>query len=132
VTRIKDTDDLCVIDENQFFIRGVWEIPRSDENGIFGWGVWAQVSRTDFESILKLWDDDATAVVMAGRLGVEPPGFSGGLGHPVTIRLRDGKTRPQIIMKPSDSEIYSAQRDGIDFNRWHEVVSKFVPWAVND
>ena len=42
------TPDLCVIDEEHFFIRGCLEIPVVDGDGPFVWGVWASL-RTCFE-----------------------------------------------------------------------------------
>jgi hypothetical protein len=91
-SRAKLSTDLCSIDDKQFFLRGLLELPikpetmmlqtpssgrdsvNSDNNDIykdirlwprFRWGVWVQVSAEDFNRILQDWCKE-------GRESMEP------------------------------------------------------------
>src|SRR5689334_8872281 len=46
------TDD-CIVDKERFLVRGCIEIPVIGEEGPFVWGVWVDISQSDF---LK-WSD---------------------------------------------------------------------------
>ena len=43
------TKDLCIIKGNDFFVRGVIEIPVHDYKHEFGWGVWVSHKRENSE-----------------------------------------------------------------------------------
>jgi hypothetical protein len=95
-TRVKYTEDVCMIDEQAFFIRGVLEVPIRDTNDHFEWGVWAEVSEQDFRRYFDLWDADGVEA--------EPPfdgRLSGGISYyadsdqlAVRVHLRSGGKRP--------------------------------------
>jgi hypothetical protein len=46
--RIRLTSDTCIIDDEEFFIRGVIEIPIHDATDSFGFGVWVSQKRENF------------------------------------------------------------------------------------
>ncbi len=49
------SSDQCIIDENQFYIRGCLEIPIIDSDNVFLWGLWAFVKENVFQgSVGKL------------------------------------------------------------------------------
>ena len=50
------TSDQCVIDEQQFYVRGCIEIPIRGTDGVFLWGVWAKVEDQFFDAISAHWD----------------------------------------------------------------------------
>ena len=51
--RIGFTSDTCVIDDEDFFIRGVIEIPIHDYPRNFGLGVWISQKRENFNTYLE-------------------------------------------------------------------------------
>jgi len=52
-TRVKITSDLCSIDDEDFFIRGVVEIHVHGEEYPFGLGVWISEKKEDFETYAR-------------------------------------------------------------------------------
>lgn len=54
--RIHGTTDTCVIDDENFFIRGVLVIPIRGENTDLGLGVWVSQKRENFEKYLANFD----------------------------------------------------------------------------
>ncbi|TWU44155.1 hypothetical protein Q31b_16910 [Novipirellula aureliae] len=54
--RCELTPDFCVIDENEFFIRGCLEIPVLDSPRPFVWGVWTSISFKSFHRMGEIWE----------------------------------------------------------------------------
>jgi len=72
-TRSKLDANLCVIDRNEYYVRGCLEIPISDSPETFVWGVWASVSEESFRYVLDHWTspigpDEPSAFRMAVQL----------------------------------------------------------------
>ncbi|KIL78949.1 hypothetical protein SD77_3750 [Bacillus badius] len=44
-------EDLCIIDEEYFFVRGCIEIPVVDGEGPFIWDVWVSLSENSFQQL---------------------------------------------------------------------------------
>src|SRR5262249_12728714 len=55
-TRAKLSDDICIIDNTERYVRGCLEIPVRDSAEIFVWGVWVSVSEESLRYILAHWD----------------------------------------------------------------------------
>jgi len=43
----------CVIDRNEYYVRGCLEMPVSDSPVLFVWGVWISVSEESFRYVLE-------------------------------------------------------------------------------
>src|SRR5687767_10534972 len=54
--RIQLTSDTCIIDDEDFFIRGVVEIHVHDYPEVFGFGVWVSLKRENFFNYLDNFD----------------------------------------------------------------------------
>ncbi len=50
------TEDLCIIEGNDFFVHGVIEIPVHDYEHEFGWGVWVSHKKENFEIYREHFD----------------------------------------------------------------------------
>ena len=57
-SRVKLTPDTCVIDDEDFFIRGVIHIPIHDHPNDFGFGVWVSQKRENFFKYVENFDTD--------------------------------------------------------------------------
>jgi hypothetical protein len=118
-TRGELSSDVCVIDDQYFFVRGFVEIPIIDSDEPFAWGVWVSLSRANFERAGELWQD-------AERVN-EPPyfgWFSNSLpGYPETLELktaihsRAAGVRPYIGLEPTAHPLAVEQRNGITMAR---------------
>ena len=54
--RIQGTSDTCIIDNEDYFIRGLIEIPVLDHDKNFGIGAWVSQKRENFEIYLQNFD----------------------------------------------------------------------------
>jgi hypothetical protein len=126
--RCELTSDLCMIDEEHFFIRGCLEVPVVDGPGPFVWGVWTSLSRTSFKRVGELWESP--------ERDKEPPYFgwlSSSLPlYPNTINLkakvhnRPLGQRPFVELEPTDHPLAVEQRNGITMNRVREIAEALL------
>lgn len=124
-TRAKLTDDLCTIDDSEYYVRGCLEVPVSDSSESLIWGVWVSVSKESFRYILAQWD--------APIAEDEPPRFGwlstwiDGYPEPLEIRchvfLRPSNLRPRIVLEPTDYPLAVEQHRGITLDRVKELAA---------
>jgi hypothetical protein len=115
--------DLCVIKNQDFFVRGLIEIPVRGSDQPFRWGVWTSLSKKNFDKIAELWDNP--------KLLDEPAYFgwlSSSIGiYPETLNLkanvhsRSIRERPLIVLEPTDHPLSIEQRDGLSIQRIREI-----------
>ncbi|HLH25307.1 MAG TPA: DUF2199 domain-containing protein [Chloroflexota bacterium] len=121
--RCRILDEVCIIDNEHFFIRGNIEIPIRGQETPFGWTVWTSLSRANFERAVRLWDRPER---------VDEPPYFGWLNnllppYPTTIDLkthvhtRPVGTRPYIELEPTDHPLAVEQRQGITMARVQEI-----------
>jgi hypothetical protein len=117
--RAKLSDDLCMIDGVEHYVRGCVEIPVLDCSEPFVWGVWVSISEESLRRILDLWD--------APVVENEPPRFGwlctwlDPYPEPHEIRchvyIRPGTLRPRIVLEPTDYPLAVEQNTGITLAR---------------
>lgn len=122
-----DTETCCV-DDAFFFVRGCLEVPILGESEPFVWGVWASLSRPNFERYRQL--------LAARRRSHEGPFFgwlSASLrGYPDTenlktrVHLRDDGVRPRIELEPTEHPLAIEQRSGITLDRVAAILSAYA------
>lgn len=117
------TGDYCIIDDEEFYVRGCLEIPVLGREEPLLWGVWVSLSRANFEREQQLANDPK-------RLD-EPPYF-GWLSSripicPDTALLKTNVQtqavgqRPRIELHASDHPLSVEQRTGITEARLIEI-----------
>jgi Uncharacterized protein conserved in bacteria (DUF2199). len=121
--------DQCVIRRQAFFVHGLIEIPVTDTDEIFAWGVWVSLSEEKFTRVTRLWNT-------AGR-ETEPPYFGWlstelQLYSPTTIELKTNVhgrpvgERPFIELEPTDHPLAVEQRTGITRARVQEIAETLL------
>ena len=126
--RCRLDSDTCVVDEEFFFIRGCLEVPILGAPDPFIWGLWVSLSRKNFDTFLRLYDED--------RRSHEGPFFgwlSASLrGYPPTenlktrVHLRDRGQRPFIELEPTEHPLAVEQRSGITVERAAMILSEHL------
>lgn len=122
--RINSTDDICVIDNKEFYIRGILPIPVIDSNDEFRWGVWARVEEDDFKNYLQYWD---------GHIPKNAPSLNGYLSggikdYPdsdmveVQIHLQPDDQRPIFRALSSEHQLGFDQQNGVTMEKVHSFV----------
>lgn len=130
-SRVFETDDVCVIDGVTFMIRGVLDLPIAGADEQFGWGVWAEIDRQDYQRYLAVWgqDDEEQVPPFPGRL-------AGGIGaYPdsdrlaVSVKLRGDGQRPRFTVVSETHPLGVDQRAGITREKAHRFVEPFLEGA---
>jgi hypothetical protein len=124
--RVRDSDDVVIVDGRIFVIRGVMEIPIVDLEGThFEWGLWASVSPRTFARYDELYSVDAEGEPpFPGLLAVSPATYPDLLDAPVTVQLRSASLRPLFHPTSFEHPLFREHRDGITQQRWHQIVAE--------
>ena len=126
-TRISSTTDVCVIDNEDYFIRGVILIPVLDQPEDFGLGVWVSQKRENFDTYLA--DFGSTEIgPFFGWLSNRIPFYEQDTWALKTMaRFQGNNQRPLIEVEPSDHPLYRDYSEGITLDQaW-----QYVHWRSN-
>ena len=119
------TEDLCIIEGHDFFVRGVIEIPVRDYEHEFGWGVWVSHKQENFE-IYREHFDAADIGPFFGWLATEIDYYSEPtLNLKTKAHYRGIGLRPQIVLEPSEHPLYLQQRDGISLGDAWKIIHHY-------
>lgn len=123
------TEDICTIGKKRFFIRGCLPVTLADIDGIFVWGLWAEVSRPVFERFQEVSQSGATDELPSfGALSVEREPLLRGMDHlPVMIRFGAARKSPTFVLEPSNHWLCRDQQNGITLHRLHQMLHAFFP-----
>jgi hypothetical protein len=119
--------DYCVIDEDDYFIRGVLEIPVHGSDEEFVIGVWSTLSKANFVREQQMASDLAR---------VNEPAYFGWFAnqiwqYPNTLNLkcnvisREPGQRPSILLEATDHPLSVEQRNGISHERQEQLSAQF-------
>ncbi len=114
------SEDFCIRDGSDFFVRCVLDIPLIGTDGAsFGYGVWSTLSEKNFRLYTESFDSGNQ-----GDLGPWFGWFSNRLkGYPDTLNLkcqvrpRSNRRRPLIELEATDHPLVAEQREGIGVDR---------------
>jgi hypothetical protein len=124
--RIQLTNDICVIDNQYYFIRGVIKIPVNDGETYFGIGVWISQKKENFENYQQHPDSSEIGPYF-GWLCSDIPEFGNTLSLKTEAHFQNGNLRPWIKLQTSDHPLAVAQQEGISLARAWEVVHEYLP-----
>jgi hypothetical protein len=130
-SRSWNAEDLCVVWESdngprRHFIRAILPIPIRGEQQDYGWGVWVEVSETDFTFTHDHGSDPSQAVArtFSGALANALPDMPSTRGLAGSVRLTGPDTLPFFLLRPGeDHPLAHEQREGV-------FPERIVEWAV--
>jgi hypothetical protein len=126
--RCELTSDTCVIDDEDFFVRGCIEIPVKGAEEPFQWGAWVSLSRQNFQKFVELLDSPIRAHhgPYFGWLSVDIGIYPCTANLKTMVHLRDNGMRPSIQLEPTDHPLAVEQREGISIERVAEIYTAFM------
>ncbi len=119
---IQESNDLCVIDGERFFIRAVLPLPVEARERVYKIGLWIEVNQPAFERIYELWDEtkqdeeEPFQCYVANSIPTLPETT----GLSAEVRLTGPGLRPQIFIQQVEHPLYNEQCLGITAHRAHE------------
>jgi hypothetical protein len=129
--RAQLTDDTCVIDDHDFLIRGVLEIPIHDRAERFGIGVWVSQKRENFLAYVN--DPDSTEIgPFFGWLCTRIEYYSAEtLALKAMAHFPGHGLRPFIELAPTDHPLAVDQREGITLDKAWEIAHWYAPSPIS-
>lgn len=126
--RCELTPDLCVIDGSHFFVRGRLELPVTDADQPFTWGVWASLSHASFARTLAMWEQDGREAdpPCFGWLSTSLPLYPNTLHLKTHVHTCPVGFRPRVELEPTDHPLAIEQRQGITRDRVREIAEALL------
>jgi hypothetical protein len=112
--------DQCIIDQQQFFLRGCLELPIIGHSEPFLWGLWATVWEKDFEEIADCWElqeRERTHGPFKGRLANSIKDYPETLNLKLKVVLQPLGTRPLFYIGESEHPLANEQQNGISYQQ---------------
>jgi hypothetical protein len=119
-------EDICIIDGEHFFIRGLINLPIIGTAETFRWGVWGSLSKDNFEKLLSMFEDPKRVEL--------PPMFSWLSNqideYPDTINLKmyahiqEPRDRPTFELEPTNHPLSQEYHHGITPERVKEIMTR--------
>jgi hypothetical protein len=127
--RVTLTSDTCIIDGEDFFIRGVIEIPVHDYPPGFAFGVWVSQKEENFRRYLDHFDT-AEIGPYFGWLSNEIACYDESTIKLKTMaHFRGRGLRPAIVLEPTHHPLAVDQREGISLERAWEIAHYYFDAA---
>ena len=114
--RVRLDNDLCIVDDEHHFIRGVLHFPVHGQAASFGIGVWVSQKAENFWTYVK-HSDSAEIGPFFGWLSNDFVfGGERTLNLKTNAHFPGGTSRPNIELEPTDHPLAVAQREGISLD----------------
>jgi hypothetical protein len=114
--RARISSDQCIIDSEQFYLRGCLELPIIDSDDIFLWGLWGRIHEKDFDTIHEFWEKEGREHAIGpfkGRLANSLSIYPETLNLRLEIRIQPVGARPLFFLKEPDHPLTVEQQLGI-------------------
>lgn len=124
---VRESDDLCTIRADHFFVRGVLPLTVDGWDTPYRIGVWVEVERATFDRIRDLWGapDQHKEPAFSATLANDIPSFPSTVGMLVELQLIGPTSRPDVLVPGSDHPLHREQCQGITSHRANEYSSYF-------
>ena len=113
--RCSISTDLCTLDDEYFFIRGLLELPIVGVDERFAYGVWSTLSRENFDLYSSTFDQDIQSNLgpFFGYLSNGIPGYENSLNLHVDVQPRDHGDRPSFGLHDQGHPLCDTQKNGL-------------------
>lgn len=121
-------EDYCAIEDRDFFVRGIIELPILGTAERLAWGVWGSLSRDNFEALLKMDADEKRdeRPPMFSWLSTEIPEYPDTLNLKMYAHIQEPGLRPQFELELTDHPLAQEYHKGITPERVKEIMLRRV------
>ena len=124
--RVDSDGELCIIDDEYYFVHGVLQLPVHGGDEVFEWGVWVSLSPAAFNRTVEQWETPGRESEPAyfGWLSTELPYSPTTINLKTHVQTRAVGQRPLVLLHPSDHPLAIEQHRGITMARVQEIVEQ--------
>lgn len=124
--RITLSEDLCAVDDEFYFIRGLLKIPIHNYEQDLGFGVWVSQKKENFETYLDNYDMPNIGPFFGWLSNEFKFGGESTLGLKTMAHFQGNGLRPLIELGESQHPLYLAQRNGISLDEAWKIVHDYL------
>ncbi|MGO8947527.1 MAG: DUF2199 domain-containing protein [Ktedonobacterales bacterium] len=126
--RVKLDTDLCVIDQQYFFVLGRICIPMHGSKDPFVWLVWVSLSQQNYERTLALWETPGreSEPPYFGWLSTQLPVYPSTLNLRTSVHTMPVGERPTIVVRDDEHPLAHEQEQGISASRLQEIAEQLL------
>lgn len=126
--RVVINDDLCIIDQSHYFIRGRLTIPVLDHSENLEFNVWISLSAESFDRVNKAWNepDRINEPPYFGWLQTLIPGFSDTLNIKTLVHTNEVGRIPTIKVIEENHLLKESQQNGMSLNSVLEIITEIM------
>ncbi len=128
VDRVWSNGELCVIDDEKFYLYGSIEIVIHGHAEGFAWGAWAELSEELFfwyQDILEAEGREKNQPFKA-TLSTDIPFYPPTIGFPVAVHIQPKGLRPHFSLADGPHPLIQDQKNGVSVERIKEFKSWFL------
>ena len=123
-------EDICMIENEDFFVRGVIHLPIIGTTETFRWGVWGSLSRENFEKMMAT-KDQAELPPMFSWLSTRIDEYPDTVNLKMYAHMQELKERPIFELEPTDHPLSQEYYHGITPERVKEIMMRRLDLPVN-
>lgn len=119
-------EDICIVDGEHYFIRGIIHLPIVGTNETFRWGVWGSLKRENFEKLLALNDDPKRVELppMFSWLSNQIDEYPDTLNLKMYAHIQELGARPTFEIEPTEHPLSQEYYNGITPERVREIMMR--------
>lgn len=117
-------EDYCVIDDEDFFVRGIIHLPIIGAAETFRWGVWGSLSRENFNKLLELDGKEERVELpqMFSWLSTKIAEYPDTLSLKMHAHIEEQGMRPHFFLEYADHPLAKEYHHGITPERVKEIM----------
>jgi hypothetical protein len=122
-------ENYCVINDHDFFIRGLIHLPIIGAAETFRWGVWGSLSRENFGALLAKHDDPKRVELppMFSWLSTQVPEYPDTLSLKMYAHIQDVGLRPHFRLALTDHPLSQEYHRGVTPERVKAIMMSLLP-----
>lgn len=126
-------EDVCILDGEYYFVRGIIHLPIIGTNETFRWGVWGSLSRENFEKFLATIDDPKRVELppMFSWLSSSIDDYPDTVNIQMLAHIQEPPHRPNFELQSTDHPLSQEYHHGITPERVKEIMMRRLDLPVN-
>jgi hypothetical protein len=118
-------EDYCQVDDD-YFVRGIVQLPIIGTSKAFCWGVWGSLCRANFGAVLEKTSEGINLPAMFSWLSTQISDYPDTLSLKMQTRIQRPGLRPIFELDPSEHPLCREYHEGITPQRVREITLKHV------
>ena len=126
-------EDICVMDGEHYFVRGIIQLPIIGTDQTLRWGVWGSLSRENFERVLLMNGDPECVELppMFSWLSTQIDGYPDTLNLKMHACIQEAGTRPIFELEPNGHPLSREYHHGITPERVREIMKRWLDLPIS-